>query len=58
MNHVLYEKMMRQPFLCYVVEITTYSLKNSKNPWRCHCFKAMAKIFCGYIPYNIWVDLA
>ena len=50
--------MMRHPFLCYVVEITTYSQKYSKNAWRCHSFKAMGKLFGGHITHNIWVDLA
>ena len=58
MGHVLYEFMMRHPFLCYVVEITTYSQKYSKNAWRCHSFKAMGKLFGRHIPHNIWVDLA
>ena len=53
MTLVPYEKMDRHPFLCYVGEITTYSQKIYENAWRCHSFKAMAKLFGRHNPHNI-----
>ena len=58
MIFVPYKKMDRHPFFCYVEEITTYSKIISKNAWRCHSFKATAKLFGSHIPHNISVDFA